>query len=163
MYRKGHLCASKAHQNFFFKRPALYTFVKAGEKSKGKALLLDEFLSYLGSHNLQTQAVILGKHWTSIHLPSWWAASDAQTDWLTDWLTGAWRASQWKRGQRWYRKGWSLKSTHLILTQATWRIHVPHYVRSQGSGVRGHGCSDNLAAILIYIGKFFQQKYTERT
>ena len=50
---------------FFLKRPAPYTFVMAGgEKSKsiGKALLLDGFLSYLGSHSLHTYAVLLRKN-----------------------------------------------------------------------------------------------------
>ena len=59
---KGHLCASKEQQSFFFKRPALYTFVMTGgEISIAKALLLDGFLRKLGSRNLQTQAVLLGK------------------------------------------------------------------------------------------------------
>ena len=40
----------------------LYTFVMVGgEKSIGKALLLDGFLRKLGSCNLQTQAVLFGK------------------------------------------------------------------------------------------------------
>ena len=50
----------------------LYTFVMAGgEKSIGKVLLQVVFLSYLDSHTHQTQAVLLEKNWTSIHLPSW--------------------------------------------------------------------------------------------
>ena len=50
----------------------LYIFVMAGgEKSIGKALLVDRFLRNLGSRNLQTQAVLFEKCWTSIHLPSW--------------------------------------------------------------------------------------------
>ena len=49
----------------------LYTFVMAGgEKSIGKALLLVGFPSFLDSRTNQTQAVLLGKNWTSIHLPS---------------------------------------------------------------------------------------------
>ena len=41
-----------------------------GENSIGKAFLLGGFLSYLGSHNLQTQAVLLGGNgppFTSLH------------------------------------------------------------------------------------------------
>ena len=79
---------------FVFKCPALYTFVMPNggrKKSIGKALLLVGFLSYLGSHNLQTQAVRLGKSWTCIHLPSWWATSDTTlpTDRKTKLLAGA--------------------------------------------------------------------------
>ena len=39
-----------------------FNFVMAGEKSIGKALLQVGFLSYLGLHNLHTQAVLLGKN-----------------------------------------------------------------------------------------------------
>ena len=50
----------------------LYTFVMAGgEKSIGKALLLVVFLSNLDSCTHQTQAVLLERNWTSVHLPSW--------------------------------------------------------------------------------------------
>ena len=68
----GHLCASKAQQSFFFKRPALYAFVMmGGEKSIAEARLLVGFLSYLDSRTCQTQAVILGKKialpFTSLH------------------------------------------------------------------------------------------------
>ena len=78
---KGHLCASKAQQSFFLKHPVSYTFVMmGGEKLIGKALWLVGFLSYLDSGAYQTQAVLLRKNWTSIHLPSWWATSRSQTD-----------------------------------------------------------------------------------
>ena len=53
----------KSTVRFFFKRTALPTFVMAGgQTSIGKALLLDGFLSYLDSRNLQTQVVLLGKN-----------------------------------------------------------------------------------------------------
>ena len=46
----GHLCASKAQEKFFFKRPAPYAFVMVGvEKLIGKALLLVGFRSYFDS------------------------------------------------------------------------------------------------------------------
>ena len=83
--RKGHLCASKAQRSFFFKRPALYTFVMAGEKSIGKALLLDGFLSYLDSRTNQTPAVLLekiGPPFTSLHVDL--RVGHKQTDTLTD-------------------------------------------------------------------------------
>ena len=87
--RKCHLCASKADQSFFFKRPALYTFVKAGEKSIGKALLQVGFLSYLGSHNLHTQVVLLGKK-LNLRSPPFMVNYERRTD--SDWLTDGLRS-----------------------------------------------------------------------
>ena len=70
----------KSTARFFFKRPAPYASVMmGGEKSIGKTLLLAGFLSYLDSRTYHTQVVLLGKKWTSIHLPSWWATSLLQT------------------------------------------------------------------------------------
>ena len=69
----SHICASKAQQRFFFKRPAPYAFVMmGGVKLIREALLLVWFLSYLDSRTYQTQAVILGKKldfhaFTSLH------------------------------------------------------------------------------------------------
>ena len=83
--RNCHLCKWKAQQSFFFKHPALYALIMmGGENSIGKALQLVKFLNCLDSHTYQTQVVHLGKNWTSIPLPSWWATSQSQTDWHAD-------------------------------------------------------------------------------
>ena len=60
----------KSTAKFFFKRPARYTFVMAGEKLIGEALLVDGLLRKLGPRNLQTQTVLFRKNGpplTSLH------------------------------------------------------------------------------------------------
>ena len=88
-------CARFSHLYHYSRHSCSLTgfcFVMAGgEKSIGKALLLYGFLSYLGSHNLRAQAVLLGKIRPSFtSMVSYKQLTTRLTDWRARHNKGVW-------------------------------------------------------------------------